>query len=61
MSSIKISTNLIHQGGTCTVYNYGHVIAYTGNRDSTVGIATHYGLDGPGFENRLGRNFSVRY
>ena len=26
-------------------------------RDSSVDIATGYGLDGPGFESRLGRNF----
>jgi hypothetical protein len=27
-------------------------------RDSSVGIATDYGLDGPGIESRWGRNFS---
>jgi hypothetical protein len=26
-------------------------------RDSSVGIATRYGLDGPGIESRWGRNF----
>jgi hypothetical protein len=26
-------------------------------RDSAVSIATHYGLDGPGFESRWGRDF----
>jgi hypothetical protein len=26
-------------------------------RDSSVGIATRYGLDGPGIESRLGRDF----
>jgi len=26
-------------------------------RDSAVGIATRYGLDGPGIESRWGRNF----
>jgi hypothetical protein len=26
-------------------------------RDSSVGIATHYGLDGPGIESRWGRDF----
>jgi hypothetical protein len=26
-------------------------------RDSSVGIATRYGLDGPGIESRRGRNF----
>jgi len=28
-------------------------------RDSSVGIATRYGLDGPGFESRLERDFSI--
>jgi hypothetical protein len=26
-------------------------------QDISVGIVTHYGLDGPGFESRWGRNF----
>jgi hypothetical protein len=29
-----------------------------GGRDSSVGIATRYGLDGPGIESRWGRDFS---
>ena len=29
-----------------------------GGRDSVVGIATRYGLDGPGIESRWGRDFS---
>jgi hypothetical protein len=28
-------------------------------RDSAVGIATHYGLDGPGIESRWGARFSA--
>jgi hypothetical protein len=28
------------------------------HRDSSVGIATHYVLDGPGIESRWGRDFS---
>ena len=28
-----------------------------GGRDSSVGIATRYGLDGPGIESRWGRDF----
>jgi hypothetical protein len=28
-----------------------------GDRDSSVGIATRYGLDGPGIESRWGRDF----
>ena len=27
------------------------------DRDSSVGIATRYGLDGPGIESRWGKNF----
>jgi hypothetical protein len=27
------------------------------DRDSSVGIATRYGLDGPGMESRCGRDF----
>jgi hypothetical protein len=30
----------------------------TGDRDSSVGIATRYGLEGPGIESRWGRDFS---
>jgi hypothetical protein len=30
-------------------------------RDSSVGIATRYGLDGPGIESRCGRDFSHSY
>ena len=29
------------------------------DRDSSVGIATRYGLDGPGIESRLGERFSA--
>jgi hypothetical protein len=29
-----------------------------GGRDSSVGIATRYGLDGPGIDSRWGRDFS---
>ena len=29
----------------------------TSGRDSSVGIATRYGLDGPGIESRWGRDF----
>ena len=33
----------------CVTYNWG--------RESVVGIATRYGLDGPGIESRWGRDF----
>ena len=36
---------------------YGVTCTLTVGRDSSVGIATAYGLDGPGIESRSGRNF----
>jgi hypothetical protein len=38
-------------------YIYLHT-NYKGGPSSSVGIATDYGLDGPGIESRLGRDFS---
>jgi hypothetical protein len=35
-----------------------HVYNHYRGRDSSVGIATGYGLDGPGIESRWGRDFS---
>ena len=32
-------------------------VTSNGGRDSAVGIATRYGLDGPGIESRWGRDF----
>ena len=32
---------------------------YCVGRDSSVGIATRYGLDGPGIESRLGTRYSA--
>ena len=32
---------------------------FVGGRDSSVGIATRYGLDGPGIESRWGVRFSA--
>ena len=34
-------------------------IIYRVGQDSAVGIATHYGLDGPGTESRWGSKFSI--
>ena len=34
-------------------------MSFVGNRDSSVGIATAYGLDGPGIESRWGKRFSA--
>jgi hypothetical protein len=39
-----------------TTYNYTYDVALK-QSDSVVGIATGYGLDGPGIESRWGRNF----
>jgi hypothetical protein len=35
------------------------VLTTLGGRDSSVGIATCYGLDGPGIESRWGTRFSA--
>jgi hypothetical protein len=34
------------------------IFTYIRGRDSVVGIATRYGLDGPGIKSRWGRDFS---
>jgi len=41
------------------IYIYKFEVDYGsfGSRDSSVGITTRYGLDGPGIESRWGRNF----
>jgi hypothetical protein len=38
-------------------YIFNNVHARSGSRDSVVGIATRYGLEGPGIESRLGEIF----
>jgi len=48
--------------GSCTVwqpagYTLTDVFVYSVGRDSSVGIATGYGMDGPGIESRWGRDF----
>ena len=40
-----------------TLYKYGYILCIYMGRDSSVGIATRYGLDGPGIESRWGRDF----
>jgi hypothetical protein len=35
-----------------------HVTTNSGGRESVVGIATRYGLDGPSMESRWGQDFS---
>jgi hypothetical protein len=37
------------------------LLTFFSDRDSSVGIATGYGLDGQGIESRLGRNFSYTF
>ena len=41
------------------LYILHHYIKYTVDHDSSVGIATAYGLDGPGIESRWGARFSA--
>ena len=36
---------------------YFTLLTVCGGRDSSVGIGTRYGLDGPGIESRCGRDF----
>ena len=44
--------NLNKQNVEINIYTYNY-----GRRDSSVGIATRYGLDGTGIESRWGRGF----
>ena len=45
---VKCESHLSTYSGAFTLF---------GGRDSSVGIATRYGLDGPGIESRWGRDF----
>jgi hypothetical protein len=40
------------------IHSKNHGLTHTGGRDIVVGLATRYGLDGPGIESRWGRDFS---
>jgi hypothetical protein len=43
------------------MYNYKCInitLCFNAGRDSSVGAATRYGMDGPGIESRLGARFS---
>jgi len=42
-----------------TVYIYIFIYLFIMGRDNSVGIATRYGLDGPGIESRWGPRFSA--
>ena len=39
--------------------NFCYITYFHGGRDSSVGIATRYGLDGPGIESQWGSRFSA--
>jgi hypothetical protein len=63
MSLIKWPVNLrqeLHDIGLAFVWrnqlehNFTEITKIEGGRDGSVGIATHYGLDGPGIESRWG-------
>jgi hypothetical protein len=41
-------------------YKFVSHLSYFWTRDSSVGIVTHYELDGPGIESRWGRDFPHR-
>jgi hypothetical protein len=45
---------------TCTYFFFQVIYVYAMGRDSSVGIATRYGLDGPGIEYRWRRDFPYR-
>jgi hypothetical protein len=52
----KFAGILVLLTGELMVRGLSHYINYVG-RDSSVGIATRYGQDGPGIESRWGRDF----
>jgi hypothetical protein len=47
----------LHIRVVCIWFIYSLLPVITGGQDSSVSIATHYGLDGPGIKSRWGRNF----
>ena len=56
----RMSVRISSERGPMSSNKFIHTYTYiTGvGRDSSVGIATRYGLDGPGIESRWGRDFS---
>ena len=50
---LVIYTKIINMSVTHIIYT----LQLTVGQDSSVGIATHYGLDGPGIDSRWGRDF----
>jgi hypothetical protein len=55
-SSIKVSAESFSQSCT-TSFVFRSLLRLRRGRDSSVGIATGYGLDGPGIEPRWGARF----
>jgi hypothetical protein len=50
--------NVVHVAVPAVQILFWHwVCKLVGSRDSVVGIATRYGLDGPGIESQWGRDF----
>ena len=47
--------NILKKNTSCAILLL--LLLYRGARDSSVGITTRYGLDGPGIESRWGRDF----
>jgi hypothetical protein len=50
---------LSHVGETIVVMERQEVLHIVEGRDSSVGIVTRYGLEGPGIESRWGARFSA--
>ena len=52
---VRSSACFTYVNASVPIYLYTYI--NSGSRDSSVGIATRYELDGPGIESRWGRNF----
>jgi len=52
---MRIRSNVIANVTLLFIIEY--ILMVSGGRDSSVGIAIRYGLDGPGIESRWGRDF----
>jgi hypothetical protein len=57
ISKLSRKNILWNQSQLCTEIK-AYCIVLNGGRDSSVGVATGYGLDGPGIESRWGARFS---